>query len=64
MPLKVGSDEVITDTKVLSNIVNTDTTTNTSINNAIVTNNNKLEIKDASGNVVRTLFVAKDPNLP
>ena len=64
MPLKVGSDEVITDTKVLSNISNTDTTTNGAINNAIVSNDNKLEIKDASGNVVRTLFVAKDPNLP
>jgi|SaaInlV_100m_DNA_5_1039725.scaffolds.fasta_scaffold01034_7 hypothetical protein len=63
MPIKVGSDEVITDTKQLANISDTDSTTQTAINGAIVTNNHKLEIKDAAGNVVRTLFVGKDPNL-
>jgi len=60
MPLKVGSDTVITDLKILSNIANTDITTRNTINDAVVRVNNVLVIKDASGTAVKTIYGADD----
>ena len=56
MAIKVNNVEVISTTRILSNITDMDNNTETVVNNAIKNQNNILRIFDSTGTEVRTLF--------
>tara|TARA_R110000796_G_scaffold12275_1_gene40691 strand:- start:30 stop:215 length:186 start_codon:yes stop_codon:yes gene_type:complete len=58
MAIKVNGTEVISTTRVLSNITDADAASETVINNAVINNNNVLRIYNSAGVEVRTLFCA------
>ena len=58
MAIKVNGVEVISTTRVLSNLTDADVNSEAVINNAIKNQNNVLRIFDSTGAEVRTLFCA------
>ena len=60
MPIKVAADVVISNGKELQNIASLDTTTSNVMNDDIVSRNNKLVVKDASGTVIKEIYGAED----
>ena len=58
MAIKVNGIEVISTTRVLSNLTDADATSEAVINEAIKNQNNILRIFDSTGVEVRTLFCA------
>lgn len=58
MAIKVNGVEVISSTRVLSNLTDADVGSEAVINNAIKNQNNVLRIFDSTGVEVRTLFCA------
>ena len=58
MAIKVNGVEVISTTRVLSNLTDADVSSEAVINNAIKNQNNILRIYDSAGVEIRTLFCA------
>ena len=58
MAIKVNGVEVVSTTRVLSNLTDADVSSEAVINNAIKNQNNILRIYDSSGVEIRTLFCA------
>ena len=58
MAIKVNGVEVVSTTRVLSNLTDADVASEAVINNAIKNQNNILRIYDSSGVEIRTLFCA------
>lgn len=59
MPIKVAQDVVISNAKELQNIATLDSTTSETINDDLVARDNKLVIKDSSGNIVKEIYGAE-----
>ena len=58
MAIKVNGVEVISTTRVLSNLTDADVSSEAVINDAIKNQNNILRIYDSAGVEIRTLFCA------
>lgn len=58
MAIKVNGVEVVSSTRVLSNLTDADVASEKVINDAIKNQNNILRIYDSSGVEIRTLFCA------
>lgn len=58
MAIKINGVDVISTTRVLSNLTDADVASETVINEAIKNQNNVLRIYDSTGTEIRTLFCA------
>ena len=58
MAIKVNGVEVVSTTRVLSNLTDADVASEAVINEAIKNQNNILRIYDSTGTEIRTLFCA------
>ena len=56
MAIQVGSQTVISNTRVMQNITDMDAATETTVNAAVRNANNVLRIYDSAGTEIRTLF--------